>query len=323
MRRLRWRSMSAGVVSAAMVLASRAAGQSPDSAFFITTQGKDTIAIEQHVRVGNTITGAWIQHQGGVFVHDYALVLRDDGWPEHYVMTVYTTRPHTFLLSVTYGPDSATRIMVRDSLAATERVATQRAYPVGALSILGMELALARARQAHTDSSTIVLDRAEVHGPATGIPVRFFGGDSVRIGETTWGRVDQSGRLLALREGARETRRVSSFSATKLMAGFIVADSVAKVARVAIALPPAALQRFVGEYSLNPATVLEVTLDGDTLMVRAGKQPAFRLMPASPTTFFVDFTTAVTFEFETDSTGRVTALSLVQYGARQRAAKRK
>jgi uncharacterized protein DUF3471 len=286
-------------------------------------QGKDTVAIEQYTRTGSTITGAWIQHQGGVFVHDYALVLGNDGWPTHYVMTLYTPRPHTFLLSVTYGSDSATRIMVRDSTAVTERVVAQKAYPVGALSILGMELALARARRAHTDSSTIILDRAEVRGPSKTLSVKFFGADSVRIGAATWARVDQSGRLLAVREGPRETRRVPPLDAAKLTAGFVAADAAAKAARVEIVLSPAALQRFVGEYSVNPNVAVVVSLDGNKLMMRVGNQSAVQLLAASPTTFFLEATLGLTFEFDADAAGNVTALTLVQGGARQRAAKTK
>lgn len=319
----RWPTITTCFASAALFSARWLGAQSSDTTSFITIQGKDTVSIEQHTRTGNTITGAWIQHQGGVFVHDYALVLGNDGWPAHYVMTLYTPRPHTFLLSVTYGSDSATRIMVRDSTAVTERVVAQKGYPVGALSILGMELALARARRAHTDSSTIILDRAELRGPSQTLPVKFFGADSVRIGAATWARVDQSGRLLAVREGPRETRRVPSLDAAKLTAGFVAADAAAKAARVEIVLSPAVLQRFVGEYSVNPNVAVVVSLDGNKLMMRIGRQPAVQLLAASPTTFFLEATLGVTLEFETDAAGNVTALTLVQGGARQRAAKTK
>ena len=319
MRRRHW--ISIGALFATRLVAQSSA--TSDTASFVTMQGKDTVAIEQYVRSGNTITGEWVQHQGGVFWHDYALVLRNDGWPEHYVMTLYTKRPHTFLLSVTYGPDSATRIVVRDSSAVTERVAAQKAYPVGARSILGIALALARARRAHTDSATIILDRAEARGPSKPLPVTFIGADSARIGGSTWARVDPSGRLLWLRDGARETRRVSSLAVAQLAAGFSAADSAAKAARVAIALPPAALQRFVGEYALNPNMVVAVTLDDDKLMLHIGTQPPTRLLAASPTTFFMESVLGLTLEFETDAAGQVTALTLVQSGARQRAPRMK
>lgn len=328
MRRRHWIATIAGLLSWIPLVTTRAEGQSPsahpDTAFFVTTQGKDTVAIEQYVYTGNTITGQWIQHQGAVYIHDYALVLRNDGWPAQYVMTVYTGKPrHTFLLSVTYGLDSATRIIVRDSSALTERVAAQNAYPVGALSILGAALGLERARRSHSDSTMLWLDRAEVRGLSTPIPVKFFGVDSARIGATVLARVDRDGRLLALRDGPRDTRRVATLDIARLVARFVTADSVAKASRVAITLPPAALQRFVGEYSVNPGVTIQVALDGDKLTVHAGQQPPTRLLPASPTTFFLEAALGVTVEFETDATGNVTALTIVQSGARQRAAKAK
>jgi hypothetical protein len=318
-----WSALRTSLAVAALLSSTRAGAQSLDTTSFVTMQGRDTIAIEQYTRAGNTITGAWIQHQNGVYVHDYALVLRNDGWPDQYVMTLYTQRPHTFLLSVTYGSDSATRIVVRDSVARTERVIVQKAYPIGALSIVGLELALARARQAHTDSTSIILDRAEVKGPSPALPVRFFGADSVRIGDARSGRVDQSGRLLALRDGPRETRRVSTFDAARLTAGFVRADSVLRASRVAIALPRATLERYVGEYSLNPTTLITLALEADKLMVRTGGQPAVQLLPLSPTKFFVEANLGLSVEFETDPSGNVTAMTLVQSGARQRAPKTK
>jgi len=307
---------------ALVVFAGPLAAQSPDTTSFVTTLGKDTTSIEQYVRVGNTITGAWIQRQGEVYVHDYAMVLRPDGWPEHYVMTLYTTRPHTFLMSVTYGPDSATRIMVRDTTAVTMRVPTTHAYPIAAISVLAWDLALARARAARTDTSTIVVEHVEVRAPPQVLPVTFFGADSVRIGTNMSGRVDRKGRLLALRAGPLETRRVSSFDAAKLVNGFVAAEAAAKAARVEITLPPATLQRLVGEYTLNPNAVIAITLDGTRLVAHVGKQPSMQLLAASPTKFFLEATTALTFEFETDAAGNPTALVLVQ-GVRQRAPKTK
>lgn len=307
---------------ALVTFAARLAAQTADTTSFVTTLGKDTTSIEQYVRIGNTITGAWIQRQGEVYVHDYAMVLRPDGWPAHYVMTLYTTRPHTFLISVTYGPDSTTRIMVRDTTAITMRVATTHAYPIAAISALAWDLALTRARGARTDTSTIVVEPVEVRAPPQVLPVTFFGADSVRVGTNMSGRVDRKGRLLALRAGPLETRRVSPFDAAKLTTGFVAAEAAAKAARVEIALPPQALQRFVGEYTLNPNAVIAITLDGSRLVAHLGKQPSMQLLAASPTKFFIEATTALTFEFETDAAGNATALVLVQ-GVRQRAPKTK
>lgn len=316
-------TITRSIAFGALFLAALLGAQSPDTVSYVTTQGKDTTAIEQYVRVGHTITGAWIQHQGDALVHNYAMVLGANGWPAHYVMSLYTPRTHTFLVSVTYGPDSATRIMVRDSAAVTMRVPTIRAYPIAAISVLAWDLALARARAPQTDTSTIVVEHVEVPAPAQTLAVKFLGSDSVSIGSGIWARVDRNGRLLALRDGSRETRRVSSLDVAKLVAAWNAADAAAKAARVAIALSPAALQRFVGEYSLNPSVALVVTLDGNTLVLRAGKQPPIKLFAQSPTTFYMESTTAVTFEFDTDAAGNVVGLTLVQGHVRQRATRKK
>jgi hypothetical protein len=209
---------------------------------------------------------------------------------------------------------------VRDSVARTERVVARKGYPMGALSIVGLELAVARARRMHSDS--IDLDRPEVRGPSPTLPIKFFGVDSVRIGDALMGRVDASGRLLALRDGARETRRVSPFDAARLTAGFVRADSVAKASRVAITLPRAALERFVGEYALNPATIATLALDGDKLMLRVANQPPVQLLPSSPRKFFLEANLGLTIEFDTDATDNATAMILVQGDSRQRAPKK-
>ena len=306
---------------AAMLLlsAARLPAQSRDTTWFVTTVGKDTVAVEQYSRIGNTIAGVWIQNQGGALVHDYALVLRDDGWPAQYVMTLYLPRGHTYLMSVTYGSDSATRIVVRDSNSVTTRMVARQSYPVGALSVVGIELALARARRAHTDSSTIILDRGQ--GPPQSLPVKFFGTDSVSVGEVMHGRIDRDGRLLALHVGPQETQRVPRVNVAKATAGFVAAEAAAAAARVEITLTPAALQRFVGEYVLAPTASAFVTLEGTHLMMRVGNQPAIQLFAQSPTTFFVKVA-PTTLEFDTDASGNVSGVTFVQVGARQRAVKK-
>ena len=91
--------------------------------------------------------------------------------------------------------------------------------------------------------------------------------------------------------------------------------------RTAIALAPAALDRLVGDYPLSPQFVMAVRRDGDHLTVQATNQPSFAIFPESPTKFFLKSVDAQ-LEFEVDSAGNATAVTLVQNGARQRAVKR-
>ena len=93
------------------------------------------------------------------------------------------------------------------------------------------------------------------------------------------------------------------------------------VAHTEITLPASALQRFVGEYPLAPTFVITITREDDKLMAQATNQPKFQLYPEAETKFFFKVVDAQ-IEFETDSTGTVTGLVLVQNGARQRASKK-
>jgi CubicO group peptidase (beta-lactamase class C family) len=94
----------------------------------------------------------------------------------------------------------------------------------------------------------------------------------------------------------------------------------APVKRTEIALPASALERFVGKYALAPNFVITITRDGDKLFLQATGQPQFPLFAETETKFFLKVVDAQ-IEFEVDAPGTVTALVLVQNGARQRAPK--
>ena len=301
-------------------------------AAFVSTLGKDTIAFEQYSRAGNIITGVWVSLQGGVGVHRYVITLGADGMPARYEMTLsllgVTARPGELRsVRVEYGPDSATVVTQRDSTT-TQRVAMKGAVPLLGRSVAGLELALARLRSAHADSASIIVNLPT--GPAytpTTIPVKFFGPDSVRIAGSALARFDRDGRVLSVTAGPAETRRVPALDVPRLVDGFVAAaapraaaESVAMAARREIALPAAALQRFVGEYAATPSATLTVTLDGDTLFIQAAGQRRLQLFAESPISFFLKVVNAQV-QFETDSAGTVTGLVVVQNGVPQRARK--
>jgi CubicO group peptidase (beta-lactamase class C family) len=95
----------------------------------------------------------------------------------------------------------------------------------------------------------------------------------------------------------------------------------ASASRVSITLPPATLDRYVGEYPLAPNFVITIRRDGTRLMAQATGQPAFEIFAESPTMFFLKVVDAQ-LEFALDASGTATALTLVQGGARQRAARK-
>ena len=96
----------------------------------------------------------------------------------------------------------------------------------------------------------------------------------------------------------------------------LVAAEIRGVLSAATANPE--LQRFVGDYQLAPAVMLTVVREGNKLFLQATAQPKFELFAESPTVFSLRVVEA-TVEFETDGSGNVTALTLVQNGRRQRA----
>ena len=64
-----------------------------------------------------------------------------------------------------------------------------------------------------------------------------------------------------------------------------------------VRVEPADLASLVGEYRIDPATTLSVTLDEGVLMAARTGEDAFRLLPQSPTTFLMHGS-AVQFVFE-------------------------
>ena len=81
-------------------------------------------------------------------------------------------------------------------------------------------------------------------------------------------------------------------------------------------LPASRLDRFVGSYSLGTTTI-PITRDGEHLVLHLPQQPVIQLLAMSPTEFFVRKPNLV-LAFESDSTGRVTGLTVQQLEMRQR-----
>jgi hypothetical protein len=308
--------------------------QSATPTSFVTTIGKDTFCLEQYSRIGSVVSGSWVvMHPPGVFVHDYQITLDQDGLPARYTMKYSTpgalTPPDLDSLTVTYGRDSASlRFFTRDSSFARP-IAMHEAFPLLGQSFVGVELALTRLRRMHVDSTTITLHPpSEATRPVTITPVRFVGGDSAFVGAAFRVHVAPDGAILGLRFGPAELRRVAPYDIRAVTDGFVkafaprvAAQAAAAAARVEIELSPAQLDRFVGNYSLG-ATTVPVMRDGSHLLIHLPQAAPLQLLATSPTEFFVKKPDLVV-AFETDSTGRVTGLTIAQGEAKQRLSRTK
>jgi CubicO group peptidase (beta-lactamase class C family) len=90
--------------------------------------------------------------------------------------------------------------------------------------------------------------------------------------------------------------------------------------RTAIAMEPAAFDRYTGRYQLAPSAILTVSRDGSRFLVQLTGQPAFDVFPESDTKFFLKAVEAQ-ITFEKDAQGKTTGLILHQNGIDQRAPK--
>ena len=81
--------------------------------------------------------------------------------------------------------------------------------------------------------------------------------------------------------------------------------------RVAIAVAPEVLQRYVGEYVVAPTFSIVITLEGNDLFAQATAQPKFPIFAESDSQFFLKAVDAQ-ITFNKDASGAVTGLVLYQ-----------
>lgn len=304
--------------------ARRESPQSSSSATFVITQGKDTVSFEQFTRAGNTITGVWIPNNGQVQVHDYVLTLDSAGQPVRYDMAVSFPDgaghlpPTEAKYILEFGSDSLTLTTGRAN-PVTRRIAMKRGtYPAVGWSVMDRELRLTHLRAAHADTGDFAF--TQISGgraaPAEVVPVRFVG-DSAIVGTTHY-KVDAAGHILGwLLDSGVEAHRVPPMDAKKYEDALIAADAQAEAAARAklITLPAAALDRLVGDYVLNANVTLTVARDSNKLTLKTGPRPAVALLAHSPTLFSIGRAlSGQMIEFETDSTGTATALTILAPG---------
>lgn len=292
---------------------------------FVVVRGKDTVSLEQFSRTGNTISGWWIINQGQAQIHEYALELDAAGVPKRYDMAVNFPdgAGHMPLSEAKYvlefGADSLTLTTGR-AKPVTQRLPIERGvFPTVGWSALGQEMLLTRLRAARADSGELAY--TQISGgrtsPTQVVSARFVGADSAVVGPIRY-KVDQAGHVLGWRiQNGDEARRGTPIDMKRYVAALVTADSVAEAAGRAtlITLPVAALDRLVGDYVLNPQVTLTIARDSTKLTMRNGNRPAAELLAHSKTTFSIArAVSAQMIEFETDSTGTATALTILAPG---------
>jgi hypothetical protein len=246
--RLTFRSLYAGAVVAAALQPAGLAAQAARGGAFVITLGKDTTAVEQYTRSGNTVEGDLVVRQGGTVVHHYTLTLNPDGTPATLVVTPrradgsvvpksYSTAQSTFTA------DSVISVLSFDT-SVTRRIGVTRAFPAvnaGLCPSMAMyEVMFASLRAAKTDSTSFIMLNPTQVRPGLPSWVKFYGRDSARVwiryGPPTpagpypqYVHVDGSGRVLGFR-GLSTTQKIvvqrrPSLDVAKLAAAFAAADA--------------------------------------------------------------------------------------------------
>lgn len=121
---------------------------------------------------------------------------------------------------------------------------------------------------------------------------------------------------------ANQSADVNDLGAHCIDSGLPLHHLAPRVVRTVVMLPPATLDRFVGEYAVVPTFVLTLTRDGSQLYAQATNQPKFPIYASSDSTFFYKVVDAQ-LSFERDGDGRIVALTLHQNGQNIPATKRK
>lgn len=242
--------------------AAAAAAQTEQGAF-VTTLGRDTIAVERYTLSGNRFEGRQVLRIPRTVVRDYVATLAPDGSISRFEMHVRSpdeAQP-TQHFTMDFGPDTVTVEAMRPEGTQTFRVPGRP----GAIPSVGGAYALytlpiRQLRAAGQDSLTIALIPTAGAQPGT-IQLRREGPQEVRVtniaGENRV-RVDQAGRLLTY-DG-----RGSTFQ--------VVAERVPTLDVDALAADYAARDREGrGFGALSPRDSLEVTVGGANVSVNYGR----------------------------------------------------
>lgn len=201
------------------------------SGAFITTLGRDTVAVEQFTRTGNVLTGDFVTRQGGLVVNHYVLRFDVNNAPSRLDLTQQRADgsplpngPKSVRLTV--GDKEAVIVIEKDPVI-TRTFAVIKPFPLLGTSLGMFEVAFRFIRTLGADSISFAglpLNAPELPNP---IEVKFFAADSARLWTSNgplYLRVNRAGEILGMSGRETDTKievyRAISIDLKKLIAGF-------------------------------------------------------------------------------------------------------
>ena len=202
---------AAALALAAALPAVAPAQQQPETAAFVVTIGRDTLAVERYTRTADRLTGEVVARSPRTVVRGYTATLRPDGSISRLEMTSRTpgggAPPVTSTLEFV-GDSAVTRVQRGDSTTVLRVAAGERPIVVVGNSYATYEQAMMHARALGVDSlgGTLIFVGANQTFPMS---IRRTGADSVElvnIAGLQRAATDAQGRLLGL-DGLESTQK--------------------------------------------------------------------------------------------------------------------
>ena len=202
---------AAALALAAALPATAPAQAAPETAAFVVTLGRDTLAVERYTRTADRLTGELVVRSPRTAVRTYTATLRPDGSVSRFEMTSRVPGGAAPPVSSTleFAADSAvTRVTRGDSTTVLRVAAGEHPVVIVGNSYATYEQALMHARAVGADSltATMIIVGANQTYPLT---IRRIGADSVtlvNIAGLQRAATDARGRLLGL-DGLESTQK--------------------------------------------------------------------------------------------------------------------
>ena len=215
------------------IAASQLTAQTTSGAF-ITTLGRDTVAVEQFTRTENVLTGDFVTRQGGVVVNHYVLRFDVNNAPSRLTLTQQRADGSPIpngpkAVTLTVGDKEAVIVIEKDPVV-TRKFAVSMPFPLIGTSLGMFEVAFRFVRSVGADSISFAglpLNATLLPNP---IEIKFLGADSARMWTSNgplYLRVTKVGEIQSMSgrdtDTKIEVRRVPSIDLRKLIAGFAAA----------------------------------------------------------------------------------------------------